>query len=435
MFGILTVGYVVLNRTFSYLGIPAIKLFLGEAVLVLSLVSKGRESLRLFKAYLKSSRFFFLRRSFALFMVYGVFQLIVSMAMNHPVFDILRDSAFFYYGLYFLVGVLVASRVVDHMTTIRKVAAFLAAINGLYGIAYIFFLGRLSDVTIPGTPEVAVFAQPSGSPFALLLLLSLFERNVKTITLIALNLVVLLGIQVRAEWLGFLVGLMTLAVLRGNLLIVLRPVGLLLAILLFALLFDVSLPAPLSRGGEISVRGVVSRALAPIDAEAAGEYSEYAAQHEGTFLWRVVWWGAILEQSSQSLGQFLIGNGLGYDLAGLVGYGEASGLGGLRTPHSVIAYCIGYLGIIGLVVFLNLQFSFVSCFRSYLRSTNVTCQTIGRLGIILIATWFSIGCFTSVFEAPYGAIPYYLTMGFLLYAPASMNRLPTTEIIEISKES
>lgn len=415
----LTAGYIVFNRSFSYVGVPGWGLFLGEIVLATFLLTRSRVVFWLLRRVFRP-----LQRPLLLALMYGLFEICLGLVKGHPIFDVMRDSAFYYYTLYLVFGAFLCQRSRDSFVAMKKLAMFLALVNGVYGIAYVVALNNFLDVTIPGTPGVSVFPQPSGSPVVLIMLLSLFELKGKILALFVLNLLVLLAVQVRAEWMGFIVGVCTIAVTQGNARIIIRPLGLVMSILFLAYALDLSFPAPVTRGGEISVRGIVGRILAPVAPETAAHYSEYAEQQEGTFIWRVMWWVAILERSVESPDKFLVGNALGYDLAGLVDYGESSGLGGLRTPHNVLAYAIGYVGIIGLFLFLNLQWRLLKCFLKYSRSREAYVRSTGQLAVSLLLTWVTIGGFTSVFEAPYGAIPYYMVLGFLFCVPLSLKGKP-----------
>ena len=90
-----------------------------------------------------------------------------------------------------------------------------------------------------------------------------FEPRLKRVWyLVALNAFVMLGLQIRAEWVGFLVGLAVFAWCTKRIKQV-AVAGTLLAVL-FGVMFltNLDLQSPEGRGGEISVSEIVARAVA-----------------------------------------------------------------------------------------------------------------------------------------------------------------------------
>jgi hypothetical protein len=173
----------------------------------------------------------------------------------------------------------------------------LAWFNGVYGILFILFLNSV-PWTFPGVSRdvtpVPIFGEPTFSVVALIGLL-VFEENPQSVWyLFIMNLFVLLGIQLRGEWLAFGVALLLWSWLTKRLK-KLALVGCYLAIL-FAFVFALNLKieAPQGRGGgTVSARSIVGRVLAPINPDLASDYSANYEMAEGTALWRVVWWAQI----------------------------------------------------------------------------------------------------------------------------------------------
>lgn len=414
LFAFVAGGYLLFNRTFAYVGIPALKIFIGETVLGIVYLFRGVRIFRTFRRFAKSSAAGFIAFSLIVYFTYGLLQVLHGLLLGHPRFDVLRDFASVYYTLFLLIGIYIASKINDPFDKLRDFAYGLALVNGIYGILYIAYLGQLSHLTIPGTPNVWIFAQPTQSAVFLLMLIAFFPMKRSIIVLIILNTLVLLGAQIRAEWLGFAAALFTFALLNRRFNSLLQLGALIFSILLIAYVLDIRLVSPAGRGGELSTRGLIGRVLAPIDPEAAWLFTEHVQTHEGTYLWRVIWWTVIWEAAFSSAQKFLIGNGFGFDLAALAGYGEATGLGGLRTPHSFIAYTVGYAGILGFIAFLMLHISFLRYFLKNKEHPNPESRKCAKFGLTIITFWLVHAAFCNFFEAPFGAIPYYLTCGLLM---------------------
>jgi hypothetical protein len=420
--GFLTAGYLLFNRTFSYIGIPPARIFIGEIVLVFFYLFRGFSLLRSFRYVTTLDGFRTVGWTLRLFGLYGLASVLRGLSLGHPGMETIRDSAFVYYTLYLMIGIHIALRSHDHYKKLRRFGYALAVVNAVYGTLYIAFLGQLPELTIPGTPNVWIFAQTSASAVALLMLLAFFPMRRDIVVLVVLNALVLLGIQVRAEWLGFFLGIVALALSRKHFRLIVRASIVIVILLWISYIFDISLPSPVTRGGELTARGVIGRALAPIAPETASQLTEHAGSYEGTYVWRAYWWTTILDEALTSATKFLFGNGLGFDLTGLVGYGEATGLGGLRTPHSFVAFAVGYIGVVGLALFLLFQLSILRAFFQSRRNSSNECRLMAEFGVALVVFFLSGGAFGSTFEAPYGAIPYYLMCGYLLGSLFSLKK-------------
>jgi hypothetical protein len=425
----LTLGYFCLSRSFAYLGIPPWSLFVGEVVLAYFLLwgpvtPRGRWPWVAMKDP-------WLRRLVQIFLVlfvYGIFQVIRGMLQGYPRFAAVRDLAFNYYPLYLFLGVWVGLRSSGFLPKLLRVLAWF---NGLYGLTFILFLSNVAW-TIPGVSkevaEVRVFGQPLGSAIALIGLLA-FERNLWRVWhVFLLNLFVLLGMQIRGEWLAFAVGLLLWGWLTKRLrrVVVAGVYVIVLIGLMYAV--DLEFPGPETRGaGTISVRDLVGRGLAPIDSDLASDYTESYQDAENTTLWRTVWWAEIVVAVHESATRALLGFGYGFPLGDLVPYlaGEF-----IRTPHNFFLYSLGYTGWLGVILFLAFQAELV---RLLWRTWKQTGQCFG---ILFWATSLVFGAFTAFFEAPYGAIPFYLVIGCAIASVRSSGdgRWSSTETLLTNSE-
>ena len=205
--GLLLVGYLCLSRTFAYVGVPAWKAFIGEAVLVLFVVAGPRMGKMKWPwiawkmAVLRP-----LLYCYMLFLGYGVFQVFRGIQAGNPPLVALRDLAFNLYPVYFLLGIWAGVTRPDLLP--RLIRGF-AWFNGIYGVLYILFLNRLDWYLLADSADTAgvpIFGQPLYSFVALLGLLA-FEKNLsRSWHLYILNGFVMLGMQIRTEWLAFAIG-------------------------------------------------------------------------------------------------------------------------------------------------------------------------------------------------------------------------------------
>jgi hypothetical protein len=324
---------------------------------------------------------------------------------GYPAFTAARDTAFNYYPLFLFLGMWVGLRDRDFL---RRVARALAWWNGCYGLAYVLFLSNLSW-TMPGTSgapsDVPLFGQPYGSAVALLGLIAFEPRLGQVWRLIALNLLVMLWVQIRAEWVVFAVGALVFAWCAKRL----KPLAIAsaAAVILLAVMYiaNVNLPSPKGRGGQFSARDLVARTVAPFDRDLAASLStkEAVEQFAGTTDWRLVWWAMIWGQVHGTASSALLGFGYGYPIGDLNPFIEEGYF--IQTPHNDFFYALGFSGWIGVMLFGLLQ---IELLRLLWRSYKISSQPFG---LICWAALLSGSMFEDFFEAPFGAIPFYLLVG------------------------
>jgi len=401
--GFLLVGYFCMGRSFAYWGIPPLHLFIGEIVLGCFLfwgpvsargrwpwVAANSLSLRRYKQLLQAS------------IAFGVLQVLRGILLGHPVLSAVRDLAFNYYAIYFFLGVWVASSDPEFLPKLLRVAAWA---NGVYGILYILALSRLTWF-FPGVSQevipVPILGQPMFSGAILLGLLSV-EKSLRAVwPPVLLNAAVLIGMVTRGEWLAFGVGLFTWALLTRNFGRVVLG-GLTVLLLLGGMyLTGFEMEAPEGRGGTISATDLVGRVLAPLDKDLAADYTSDAQMHEETAAFRTLWWIAIWDSAHGSVSRALFGHGYGFPLGDLVPYlhGEF-----IRTPHNVFFYALGYTGWIGVVIFglLLAEIARLS-WRVYRKDGQ-------PFAVVFWVTMVTYSLFTAFYEAPYGAIPFFVVTG------------------------
>jgi hypothetical protein len=402
---LLIVGYLCMTRSFAYLGVPGAGVFIGEVALAAFLIVRQRESIdRFLNSLLMPSPLGAVSWLLLALVCYGGVLVLKGLTHGYDLLTALQGFAFHYYPLFLFFGLWVGERNPEFL---RRAIRVVAWFNGVYGVVWVLFLNRVA-ITIPGSPEVPLFGQPSASAAAMLGLLC-FEDNPRRMSLpLLLNAAVLLGVQVRAEWLGLIVGLVVWGVVAHRLRRVLVGFAVVILLLVIGALLDVRIPAPESRGGEISTRAIVGRALAPIDRNLATQYTVDAESQAGTVEWRTNWWSAIWDSVYENRERSLFGHGYGFPLWDLV---PRLGSGDVRTPHNVFFYALGYGGWTSVILFgLFLVALCRLLHRGYRYSGN-------PFGIVYFSSAISAAFFGNFFETPFGAIPFYIIVG-LAAAPA-----------------
>lgn len=386
------------------MGIPQLKLFVGEAVLAAFLAFRPWAVLGRWVYWLSNARagaLFPLAWSLLAFLVYGLFQAFVGLVRGHEALLALQNLVFNVYPLYLFLGVYVGLR---FPSLLPRALRWLAWLNGVYGLLYLLFLSRL-EAHLPWAPDVPLFGQPGGSAVALLGLLVFEPRPGRVWYLFLLNLLVLLGVQVRGEWLAFALALTAWALVRGKM-VRLALIGALFSFL-FGVLYisDLRLPAPEQRGGELSARGIVARVIAPFNPDlAANLVGEEAYSFAGTITgWRIPWWIRIWETVHRDSATALLGLGYGFPLWSLY---EAIPEG-VRTPHNAFFYSIGYTGWLG--VFLFFTFLWALLWALY-KASRVS--LVGEFAFVVSLGQVGAASFGNFFETPFGAIPFYLMAGY-----------------------
>jgi len=426
--GLLLVGYLCLSRTFAYVGVPAWKAFIGEAVLVLFVVAgprMGKMKWPWIAWKLPSLRP--LLYCYLLFLGYGVFEVFRGIQAGNPPLVALRDLAFNLYPVYFFLGIWAGVTRPDLLP--RLIRGF-AWFNGIYGVLYILFLNRLDWYLLADSADTAgvpIFGQPLYSFVALLGLLA-FEKNLsRSWHLYILNGFVMLGMQIRTEWLAFAIGVVVWCVLTRQGMRVVQA-GVVLAALLAVLYFTgIRLPSPRGRAEEdFSAKQSVDRALAPFRADVssleAAQGSGGTDPQEATFVFRTVWWFAIWDSVHSSLQTTVLGHGYGFPLGDLVPYLEGAFI---RTPHNEFFFALGYTGWLGVALFFLFQFGVL---RLLIESHRINAETFG---VVLWVAMMVLGMFFPLCETPYGAIPLYLLTGWLA-VPAVFAREPKLARIRAS---
>lgn len=418
----LVVGYLCMSRSFAYLGIPPWHLFVGEVVLGCFLLCGPRaDSGRWPWVAMKDPSLQKLTRLLTILLAYGIFQVFRGTREGYPLLTAARDLAFDCYPLYVFLGIWVGMRSTHFLPKLMRAVAW---VNGLYGLAFVLFLGNVGW-TIPGVPEevteVTLFGQPLASAISLIGLLAFESKLGGVWYLFVLNLFALLGMRIRGEWLAFAVGLLLWGWLTKRLRRLTAVVAYVLLFIALMYAIDFKVPAPETRGvGTISVRDLVGRAVAPVNPDLASKYTEDYQDALDSTLWRTVWWAEIWISVHENPVRALLGFGYGFPTGDLVPYLKGQFI---RTPHNFFLYALGYTGWLGVALFFVFQAELV---RLLWRVWNHTGQPFG---ILFWTTSLVFASFIAFFETPYSAIPFYLIVGCVIgsqhFSPGEGGRRPT----------
>lgn len=400
----LIIGYFLFNRTFAYLGVPPLHLFIGEIVLGCFLLFRQHDGLNTWvRGLARSEAAHDCSWAILIFICYGIFETARGVALGYSLTTCLENLAFNYYALYLILGWWLGRR---NPGLLRDLTVSLAWFNGIYGTLYLIYFSH-SLLLLPGTGDpVTLFGQPWGAAVSILGLMC-FERRLQRVAIpLALNAFVMLGLEVRAEWIAFLVGLFAYAYLTKQVKRVITGIAIVCALLAVGYVADIRLPGAIGRGGVISTREIVARAIAPFDESRAQFITGNAKMYQQTAAWRTTWWKAIWASVHSDTETAAIGHGYGYPIVDLVPY--LKGRYWLRTPHSVFFYALGYGGWFAVLTLLALEAAMV---RLLWRSFVITGQPFGLVVWAAVTAWIF---FDSAFESPFRGIPFFLLTGIAM---------------------
>ncbi|HKX28590.1 MAG TPA: O-antigen ligase family protein [Blastocatellia bacterium] len=418
---ILLLGYLCCGRSFAYVGIPPLNVFIGEVALGLFILTRAKESLgKWCHSLMSETRISTLAWAYYIFAGYGVIQAFHGLIAGYPPLITLQGLVFNIYPLYFFLGLWVGSRYPERL---EKFFRWLAWCNGIYGTLFVGIVSPyLLERADPGRheSEVSIFGSPCGSALAIIGLLC-FERRIRPVVIpMILNSFVMLGMQVRAEWLGFAGAFALWGVLSRKIGRMLAGVAGIILLLAVGYVADFSIPSPAGRGGQLSTKDIIGRGLSAIDSESASEYSETTESTAGTVEWRKKWWRAIWSAIHENNFNILFGFGHGYPLTDLVPYLE--GQSEIRSPHNIFFFCLSYTGWVGVILFFTFQLVILRLHWLVFR------QTRNPFGVAYVVMSIASAFFSNCFETPFGAIPYYLLTGLAIAPLLRSKNQPTTSI-------
>jgi hypothetical protein len=401
----LLVGYALTGRSFSYLGIPPAKLFIGELTLAAFFFLRPR---KIFDPWIAALTRGGPLHAFAWALLisiwFGIFEAIRGVLIGYSPLTAVENLVFNVYPIFFFLGLWVGMRRPEVL--LRYVQTF-AICLAIYAPLYLLFLHKVY-INMPGSDGVPIFGQAGGGGLVILSLLCLDPKPSRWWPVMIIAAATFLAAQVRAEWFGIGVAVLIWGVLSRKMTRVAMIGAGIFALLAIGAVLDVNLPSPGERGGAISSSEIVARAIAAVSPDVARDLtgSDNVGFYRGTVTWRENWWKAIRQNSNENYTNLTIGPGYGFPLKNLVNYLKQNG--DVRTPHNIFYYALGYTGWAGVVIFFALQ---LSCAAMMWRVYRLTGQPYG------LAVWAATmieAFFGNVMETPFGAIPIYLTLGLIV---------------------
>ena len=332
--------------------------------------------------------------------LYGVAELIYGLLLGYNPATVLETAVFSLCPWYLFLGMWAG---IARPELVRNYIRFFAWYYAVCTTLYFLFLRHVS-LTIPGT-DIGAFGPPaSGSLFIIGLLC--FEQKLSSYWFpIAVCCFETIAGQIRADWFGLAVVLVMWGFVAKQVTRLLSITGVLLVLLLVGYVTDFSIPAIPGRGGAISARETVGRAVAAIDPGLAQEYSQNTGFYAGTIYWRTEWWKEIRYLVFQKYSTTLFGLGYGYPLKNLVPYLKDSKV---RSPHNVFYFTLAYSGLIGFVAFASFQAALLALLWRVYKET-------GQFFGFVSAVYFLIGAFFgNFFESPPSSIPTYIMWGMCI---------------------
>lgn len=405
------VGYLVLGRTFAYIGVPGIPVFVGELVLVTCLVAAPtrRRFERALRDLSRPGHWHVLSVLLVAVVVVGAVTAVRGIVTGSDVMRALMSLPFNYYPLFLVVGLWWGA--VDRQA-LRRCTLWLARASAVYGTVYVLLLSRV-PATFPGQTDVPLFGNGNSAGLAILGIVLHHRARREAGVLLALNTFVLLGLQQRSEWLGCALGLLALCLLTRQVKSFLQATAAVVGLLTVVSLLGLTIPGAEGRGGEVSLQGVVGRSVAPVAPQLAARFVDDSEVYTATASWRTTWWAGIWTSAREDAVTGALGHGYGYELFVLGENVPAS----TRTPHNAFFYALGYSGWLGVMIVGSLWALIAS------RLWMVRRLAGENFGLVLGVFALSLGMFGNWFETPFGALPTYLMLGLALAASQGVDGL------------
>src|SRR6202453_608396 len=200
----LLVGYSLTARSFSYLGIPPAKLFVGDITLGLFILLRPRQIFDPWiKALTKGGPLGPLAWVLLISISYGIFQVIRGVLLGFSPLTAIQNLVFNVYPLYLFLGIWLGKRRPELLLRFVQVFAICFCI---YAPAYLLYLNKVY-VMMPGSDGVNVFGQANGGGFIILSRRCLELTHGRWWPVMVVAAAAFLAAQVRAEWLGMAVAM------------------------------------------------------------------------------------------------------------------------------------------------------------------------------------------------------------------------------------
>src|SRR4051794_2339174 len=137
----LALGYAIGGKPFSYIGVPPIKLFIGEICLASFLFFKWRDVFRQwFTALIETVPFSGVAWCLLLSLFYGIVETARGVYTGYSPLTAIQNLVFNVYPLYIFLGIWAGTRYPELMLKIIRIVAWVVC---FYGPAYLLYLHTL----------------------------------------------------------------------------------------------------------------------------------------------------------------------------------------------------------------------------------------------------------------------------------------------------
>ena len=346
--------------------------------------------------------------AFLVSLLYGFTQTIVGLMRGYSTVTTFQILVFNLCPAYLFLGLWIGMR---HPGMMRNYVRYSAWFSVIYAPLY-FLVFRKLNISLTGLlpgSEMNILSNAGSGSITIMQLIA-YEPNLMKFWLPLLVLTCLtIANQERSDWVGMILALAVWGLLAKRMSRVFQIGGVVAAILIFAALIDLKLPAIAGRGGELSARGTISRMAGSISPEFAAEVGgdqTNARFYYGTVHWRQMWWANIRNELGKTYQTMIFGEGYGYPLAHLASRDvEAQGT---RSPHDILYFCYAYSGLVGVAIFVWMT---ACLFWASWRVFKTT-------GIIFPLSFFTYEITQSMFgnsiETPQAGIFIYFMMGLTI---------------------
>lgn len=401
-------GYLSMGRPFAYLGVPP--LFISEAYLGWQILRNRHNWLGRFADDVV--RLEPLSAAIALNLLWGLVEVFRCMYMARPPLEIVRTFALSYYPVYLLAGISIGQDwTAPQFVRVWKI---LLLVYCPYTVIQTVYQGAIFNVDL-GVAQLCPMM-----PATILALWTYLRtwrlRNV--LFLASLYPIIFVNGTGRAFYLALIAGLVMVVIASG---MQIRRI-LTYAIASLAILTVIG-PFVVVSGGRHPLDPLVfvTKIVASFDDTLAIKILETRGYREeadvivaavGTAKWRQqIWHGAIHSLDTTEL--VIMGQGGGASLAEFVPQHAE-----IHTPHNFVVFCLYYVGVVGLVLYLFLLTAL------FLKARSIQDSGIRAMLQGIIAATLLVALFSDCFETPYAAVPFYFLCGLLLGVGRAMPSNP-----------
>jgi len=401
-----TFGIVLGGRGFAYLGLAPINLYISEITIAATVIYRPTRTyiVGLLRQVGRPGRLHLIAVTMLTFFGYGVIEIVRGLYDGGSALTLMKSLPLYYYSVLLAFGMWMGSRDPD---IFRKLVWGLAWGNATYGIVYSAFLNHLT-ITLPGNPSPLFDLGLTNAAMALLGLVVYPRRSKWMIPLVLLNVAVLFGHQIRAEWLALIVSLVIYLALTRKFRRLFAGLGVILVFATVITIINVKIPGPTDRGGAVRPTDVIGRAVGSVDPELAAKFTtaQRVEGANGTAQFRQAWWHGIWHSATADPISLVFGHGYAFNLQALAPPGNVNT--SVRSPHNIVFYSIGYTGLLGVALMAALFFAIARQLWTVYKHTG------NPVGLSIMALMVTASQFEPFLESPFGAAACYLTLGMCL---------------------